>query len=163
MKNKKSQMELLGLAIVIVLIAMGILFIIRFSVLKEPSETKKKYTFSELASNTVSAMLIANSGEECKNINIRDLLIDCAEHFSSNGSIICEDGNKSCFYVREATRSIFNKTLDTWNRNYQLNVSTSSNTVLNSSRGSCLGERKSSLFFFETLEGTLFIRLDVCG
>jgi len=150
------------MAIVIVLISIGVLFILRFSVLKDPSETRKHYTYSELASTTLGAMILANSGEECNNINIRDLLIDCTEYFESNGSIICADGNKSCVYIEGAIRSIFNSTLNEWNRNYRFNASTSTRTIVNMSKGSCLGERRPQIFYFNTNKGMLFIRLDIC-
>ena len=162
MKNKKSQMELLGMAIVIVLVTIGILFILKFNVLKGPSETKKHYTYSELSSTTLSAMILANSGEECNNINIRDLLIDCTEYFESNGSITCRDGNQSCVYVKKAIMSIFNNTLNKWNRNYKFNTSTPIGTIVNVSRGSCLGERRPQIFYFNTNKGMMFIRLDIC-
>lgn len=159
---KKAQMELLGLAIVIVLIALGVMFIVRFNILKEPSKTRQSYTASTLASNTVSALLVSNTVNECANVNIRDLLIDCAENLLEGGSITCSDGDKSCEYVNDTLDYIFNNTLEIWGHEYVFNASTTK-TVAYSSNSNCTGERKSSLFFFETSAGTLFIRLDICG
>lgn len=169
---KRGQMELMGLAMVIVLISIGVLFVVKFNVLKEPADTKKDYSYSEIASNTLSAMLLSTSGDGCKNINIRDLLIDCTDNpYDENnvndiegGSIECNDGTESCFYAEYVINEILEKTLDEWGFNYNLDVSTALDNTLNMSRGDCSGERKSSLFFFETAgQGTMFIRLDVCG
>ncbi|MBI2651527.1 hypothetical protein HYX01_03585, partial [Candidatus Woesearchaeota archaeon] len=46
---KKAQMEIMGLTIVIVIIIIAVLFVIRFAFNKEPIETKKGYSQTELA------------------------------------------------------------------------------------------------------------------
>lgn len=155
--GKKSQMELLGMAIVIVFISMGLLFIVRFSVLKEPEQTKKKYMHSELATNMLSALIQTDSAGECHNVKVRDLLIDCAER----GTIDCY-GQSSCIYVRSVIHDIFTETLGKMKVGYYFNASIRSATV--ASKGTkCTGERKTGLFFFNTDVGNLFVRLDICG
>ena len=46
-KNKKSQAEIIGLVIIVLLIVMGLLFVVKFVVLKEPSDIKEEFVHSE--------------------------------------------------------------------------------------------------------------------
>jgi hypothetical protein len=95
-KNKKSQFEILGLAIVIILITLGILFVIRFVVLKEPSKLRYDYTRTEMASNMLNTLLRTDT--DCKRKSMTELFQDCASY----NRIECEyDGipMNSCEYL----------------------------------------------------------------
>ena len=54
-KSRKSQTEMMGLVIVVILITLALLFVVSFIVLRKPSTLKKEYTQSELAANTLYA------------------------------------------------------------------------------------------------------------
>ena len=49
---KKSQMEIMGLVVIVVLVTVAMLVAVQFIVIREPSELKKAYTHSQLAINT---------------------------------------------------------------------------------------------------------------
>jgi len=160
MTNKKAQMEILGLAVIIILITLVGLFVVRFVILK-PVEIKTSYTMKTLAVDTVTAMLRTNTG--CYGESIKDLLMDCAEH-SPDGSIQC-DGGKSCNYVNNRIEEILNKTLNKWNKNY---IFSASQTDIYFENGNCTkilmkpgGKRESAVQPLPTYP-PMEVRLDVC-
>lgn len=117
MNNKKAQMEIMGLVIIVILIALGLLFAIKFFVFKEPSNVKQKFVYEEQTSNMLSAMLKTNvcKGKE----TIESLLVDCAE----GETIVCNDGKTSCENAIEMIGNIFEKTLEgPWQQDYEFSV-----------------------------------------
>jgi hypothetical protein len=169
-KGRKSQMEILGIAVIVVFLALGIFFVVKFNVFSTPSGTRDVYTQSELSSSVVSA-IISTTTPDCKNANVRQLLIDCAANFYYGGSIICktedDHDNLSCEYVNQTLNHLLNITLDSWSKNYIFNVTTALGTepqvVYSKVGGSCIGSRMASQFFFPTgTGGTLLLKLDVC-
>ena len=61
MHKRKSQMEIMGLAIIILLLTLAMIFVVRFVILKGPSDIKKGFTQTELASNMVNTFLKSTS------------------------------------------------------------------------------------------------------
>ena len=117
MKTKKAQMEIMGLVIIVILVALGMLFAIKFFVFKEPSETKQKFTYEQQTSNMLSAMLKTNvcKGKE----TVESLLIDCVE----GETIICDDSQSSCEKANETIAIIFSDTLEgPWKQDYEFSV-----------------------------------------
>ena len=119
--SKKSQLELLGLAIVIVLILIAIIFIAKFFLLKPPSQIRKDFVKSELAESMVQAMLDTNiEGAGCDYLDYGDLIIDCA---GQDGNIC--NSQPSCGRLKDSLlENLFANTLEHWNVNYQLIVAT---------------------------------------
>jgi len=109
--NKKGQLEVLGLTIVIILITLGILFVIKFVILKEPPELRKSYTRTEIASNTLNAILRTDT--PCRSKSITELYQDCAAAYPS-GSIDCGGGVTSCKYANDTVKLILDGTLKEW-------------------------------------------------
>ena len=103
---KKAQTEIMGLAIVVILIIIGMTFVIRFMLAKEPVDIKAEFTRAEIASNTLNTLLKTVS-KDCNGLSMTELLQDCGQ----SQSIFC-NGQRSCIYVEEATQEIFSKTLD---------------------------------------------------
>jgi len=116
MSKKRGQMEILGLAVIIILITLVGLFVVRFVILK-PAEIKTSYTMKTLAVDTLTAMLRTNT--ECYGESIKDLLMDCAEGYN----IVCF-GENSCIYANKSINQILNKTLNKWNKNYIFRATT---------------------------------------
>ncbi len=111
---KKSQMEIMGLTIVIILMILGMLFVVRFVVLKPKSDIKQSYADTVLAANMKNSLLLFTTG--CHGQKIQDLLADCVS--SSTPAITCPNGQNSCGYALQQIKAIFAQTLDKWNREY---------------------------------------------
>lgn len=167
-QRKKGQMEIMGLMIVVILLIVGVLFAIKFVVLKKPPETRQTFSRTQMASN-LGLALMSSTTEDCRGTAIKDLLIDCAEWPEAGGTISCGDGNKSCVYVNNTVRSILNQTLDTWNTRYYLTVGTSKRLdeqiIYFHNRG-CLADEEqpgeSESFFLPTSRGLLTLKIFVC-
>ncbi|MFH1408912.1 MAG: hypothetical protein ABIH34_03320 [Nanoarchaeota archaeon] len=166
---RKAQIETLGLAFIVVLIALGFLFIYQFTSSDEPDDTRGSFTQGQLANNLVSAMLVTQA-EDCHGQSLRDLMIDCVD----SNTLECGDGTTSCPYVRDAIDTILTKTLDT--RTYIFNVSVAEKTVcwphppteqegclLIKSDKECSGSRRLATYHLRTeYSATMDVELALC-
>ena len=167
-KNKRSQMEIMGLMIVVILLIVGVLFAIKFVVLKKPPETRQTYSRTQMASN-MGIALMSSTTENCRDTAIKNLLIDCAEWPENGGTITCGDGMKSCDYASEAISTILNNTLDTWNVRYYMIADTKKNDIFEdnifhfSNRDCKTGmPGESESFFLPTNRGLLTLKIFMC-
>jgi hypothetical protein len=148
-------MEIMGIALVVVLVSLGLVFYLNISMAKKPSATKKEYMQSELAANFLNS-LVETHAPGCSNIQLSTLFEDCASH-PPDGSIFC-DSKYSCQYLQDETAKILQKSLDSRNIKYQFIVSTDPNLKPTASAGTpvpsttifsvplvgCDGDRKSA-------------------
>lgn len=113
--GKKSQTEIVGLLIIVIILSLALLFVIKAVFLKKPSETTQTYETRKLVSSFVNTLFQTSSG--CTgDTTIQDLLIDCAKNPFSGGSITCsnEQEQDSCTFVNETIAMILQDTIDTW-------------------------------------------------
>lgn len=154
---KRAQMEILGLAIVVVLILVATIFIVRFLVLKSPTEYRTGFVSSELASNTLNTFL-KTSAAECSQLTMTELLQDCAQA----ESITCDNGQSSCSFVNSTAKSILSKTLGIWGMRYEFLAYTDAKLPLIKIGQQCRGEKKSKLFPIPATTTTIYAKLDIC-
>src|SRR3989344_4745603 len=112
--SRKSQMEILGLAIVVVIILVATIFVVRFLALKTPTEYRKGFISAEVASNMLNTLL-KTAAKDCSELTMTELLQDCAQ----GKGIICDNGQDSCQFVESTAQYIFSKTLGKWNMKYE--------------------------------------------
>jgi len=74
--STEAQMEILGLAIVVVLILVATTFVVRFLVLRTPVDYRKGFVSSELASNMLNTFL-KTAAKDCSQLTMTELLQDC--------------------------------------------------------------------------------------
>jgi hypothetical protein len=115
---RKAQLEIMGLAIIVIIIIFGILVSLMFFKPKE-STLKTDVTDSTLASNMLS--MILRTTLDCKDIDLESLLQDCAEGVSNKE--YCGDNDPfdrdPCGKVfKIINESILTKTLDVWKKQY---------------------------------------------
>ncbi|MBI2654697.1 hypothetical protein HYX02_07890 [Candidatus Woesearchaeota archaeon] len=156
--SRKSQMEILGLAIVVVLILVATIFIVRFLVLKTPTDYRKGFISSELASNMLNTFL-KTAARDCSQLTMTELLQDCAQ----GRGIICDNGKDSCKYAEETAKNIFENTLDKWNMKYEFSAYTNINSPLIKLGQQCRAEKRSKLFPIPISTATMYVKLDICG
>ena len=159
-------MEILGLAIVVALILMAAIFVVKFVVLKAPTDYRKGFTGSQLASNILNTFLKTNA-EECKGLTMTELLQDCAQ----SEAVCClncensdsDDDVNSCQYAKLTAIGIFDKTLKVWHNNYEFAAYKDPIRPLISLGTKCAADKKSKLYPIPIQAGTMYIRLDICG
>lgn len=114
-KKRKAQMEMIGIAIVVVLLVIGMAFVFK-ALMKPPTRMHEKFTKEQTAQSILIAIGNADSG--CRNVEMKDLMQDCgngvntAEDFEigRGGSLQC--GTKdSCHYLNSSLKWIFDNTL----------------------------------------------------
>jgi hypothetical protein len=123
---KKAQTEMLGIAIVVILISIGILFIVA-NALKSSTGTEQKREFSEkqLATNILGSIL--QTSTNCQNDRISTLMMDCGKPSvfrdcpddDVGGAHIHYQGDV-CQYLEDIIAAMLNQTMGKWNKKYQL-------------------------------------------
>ena len=159
---KHAQMEIMGLAIIVILLVLGMLFVI--GVIIEPSEDlRASYTYEKIASNSLNSLLKTSSG--CLGLDIRGLLRDCG----GERVVDCKgDGMPdSCETADFIISKIFNETITSLNKKYYFHAGIDipeTKTVLTVKTDECLGERKAAdPFPIRTSAGLMTINFYVCG
>lgn len=104
MKHKKSQTEILGLAVIVVFITIGLLFAIKFMLNKPQESVREEFIHSELASNILGSTIDATTS--CRGQDIADLLRDCAEN--NPGKVQCSEKYSCTFVEQEINNILFN-------------------------------------------------------
>lgn len=105
---RKSQMEILGLVVVILLVLLGLLLYVSLVVLHpSPKPIQEDFTKTQMAQNYINTLLDTTSS--CNKMQISQLAGECENiqmHLGSN--VKCTSNLGPC----EEIRSIANKTLD---------------------------------------------------
>ena len=153
---KKSQMEILGLAIVVVLVLVALAFVVRYG-FKPPANYRPQFVSAELASNMINTFL-KTAAQDCNQLTMTELLQDCAQ----GTGLTCENGQDSCQYVESTADSIFASTLDKWNIKYEFSVYEANTNPFISKGTPCAGEKKSKIFPIPSSTTTIYVKLDIC-
>lgn len=154
---KKAQMEILGLAIVVVILLVAMIFVVRFLVIQPQSDYRKPFVSSEMASNMLNSFL-KTAAPQCSQLTMTELLGDCAQ----SKSIICANGQDSCTYVKSTAAVIFERTLEEWRIKYGFMSYTDKDNPLIVLGEGCTGERRSKLFAIPTSTATVYVYLELC-
>ncbi|MBI4983360.1 hypothetical protein HZC32_01845 [Candidatus Woesearchaeota archaeon] len=131
MSNKKSQMEMIGLVIIVILLTLGMLFMARFALSEEKG--KKIFTDTGLASSTLGALAqttvndpnCVKDYEGKSNPSLeKELLEDCANNYETRLDCNCEyshyccGNTHSCCFLNQTVTLFLNQTLGTWSKHY---------------------------------------------
>ena len=163
LKFKKGQAEMFGLLFIVVLITIALILVAQAEVNKKPSELKKNFEKSEIATNTINT-LIKTRTQGCNELDLGELYTDCARN-PINPRFICDDGSNSCQYAKIVTQEILSKTLDVWKKKYFLNMSNGKDDILilASSDACTWQDRKVEVVPLPLDPGTLTIEMWICG
>ena len=168
LKNR-AQMEILGLAIVIVVILVGAMIYLRLSSAKKDVDYRRPFSSSQAASNMLNTFLDTTS-RDCSKLTMTELLQDCAQ----STAFICGNSGvpqNSCDYAESAANEIFGKTFGKWKTKYEFmactnfdykSVRCTPGSVLIESGIRCLGEKEFKLYPIPVTAGTIYVKLDIC-
>ena len=133
-KNVRGQMEAVGLVVIVILIALGMLFMATFALKSEPQ--KKIFTRKGLAYSTMSALMKTTVSEKAACYSLSqgapkiggDVIEDCAKYRDVDTSIyqcIGPTSGKalhSCDFLAEMIAYTLGTTLGSWNKNYEFHA-----------------------------------------
>lgn len=139
----KGQMEIFGLVIIVILLAMGLLFAIAI-LTKTPTREVQRVKESVQAANFLNTIMSTTS--ECGKRTVRELLQDCAVASKEwVGAALCEDGRNTCETTHSMISTMLKETLGKWGKNYQFYIEgTEAAERITASSGECKGEREGS-------------------
>lgn len=158
--DKRAQMEILGLAIVMLIIFLAMFFMTKILTAKKPSQARQDFVTEQLALNMVSTFF-GTSARECSRLTMTELLQDCAKGVE----IKCEDlaSSDSCKYFELTAKEILDKTLVIWNAKYHFFAYVDESSLLVELGEKCTGEITSSKPQPVPLNpGQVYLRLDIC-
>ncbi|MFH2027594.1 MAG: hypothetical protein ABIJ08_00510 [Nanoarchaeota archaeon] len=163
---RKAQMEMLGLALIVILISVGMLFVIKFAILDQVPDHKQQYTESELASNFISTLLqTTNPG--CRGLRYTELLQDVAEKSPFGPYMMCVPGYDTKTYLITNITAILNRTFDSRKITYNLSLIKNNQFNITPSFGKgCRGSKTQKEFAVPVGASgaeTLFIKMDICS
>ncbi len=150
-------MEIMGLAIIVVLMILGLLFAVRFILFKSPSTYRSEYTTTQLTANMLNTMLNVNT--ECNQVSVSELLQDASR---DSPNIVCGIQNSQDF-ANETISYLLNKTLDPLRRDYYFRASVPDKVVVEAGTSLTNRERERKTHFLQTDVGIMTISLDVYG
>jgi hypothetical protein len=185
--SKKAQSEIIGIAIVMVLIMLGIVFVINFVIMpSDSSNIKVQYDRVQMASNAISSILKTTTS--CNKLTITELLQDCAEkHGDLSSQYLCPansiltgscstDSCHSCEYMNESLNYMFENAINPLMIRYdfyicQLDEFTAGcmdNTIMTSinhmsCQGSNVTAKDSKQTPIPTNVGNRIAKMDICG
>ena len=149
-------MEIMGLAIIIILVILAILFSLQF--IKNDTSAARSIPDS-LAANMFVNTYLETTIPDCKNIRLKELIKDCSQGSSNT----CPDGMTACQKAKKASTEITNTYFGIIKRNYNLIIKASPEASTLSQQN-CKGERESSKpFIIPARAGTIInVRLEIC-
>ncbi len=112
-KSRKSQTEIMGLMIIVIILSLAMLFVFKVVFLKKTTDVGQTYEQSKTVEAFVNTLFQTSSG--CTtDTTIQDLLVDCAKNPFSHGTITCTDGRSSCEFANQTIALILQQTVDQW-------------------------------------------------
>lgn len=176
-KNRRAQFEIMGLAVIVILVTLGMLFAL--STLSEP-DTNLQQIFEQkrLATDFLKASLdTQTSPSQCAKATLRELYQDCA----TTRTIKCIKDNgaevNSCIFLKETYAMLFQNTLERYRQRYLFKVEgacvgesaqqlcgiTQGNIGTPGAPQPCPGEREIATQPLPTRQGTITLTLEICG
>lgn len=163
MRKKKSQMEMMGIAIIVVIISLVMIFVVNYMSHRKPTEYRKEYASAELTTNIVKTLL-STTAADCRALTFNELFQDCVESGGVIGRIKCDDDiTDSCTYVKDKTNRILNQTLGKWDITHEFIVTLSDQEKIKINE--CPGKptsRKTKPYPIQTNLGTMNLLLYIC-
>ncbi|MBI4146504.1 hypothetical protein HY489_04155 [Candidatus Woesearchaeota archaeon] len=143
----RGQMEIFGLVVIVILVALGLLFAV-VVLTKKPAQQSQRVKESIQAANFLNTLL-GTTVENCNRRTMRELVQDCALASVGSGEwlgdSLCEDGVSTCKKLNSTTALLLDATLGEWGKRYNFFMAGSDAIELVQIRnGDCKGEREGS-------------------
>jgi len=159
-KNKKGQIETMGLLVIVILISLILFFALSFS-LKNPKTgqlQQQEFKQNQAVSTFGSTMLETTSS--CNGWTIKELIEDCAFLKEIN----CDE-QSSCVVADKSMKDLLDLTLNKWGYEYNLTVYTNDKKIVLSTATGCEGTMTSQQVRnpFATNSGSMLMIIKTCS
>ncbi len=159
--TKKSQVEIVGLLIIVVLFVMMMFIVVAFKSRATPRSIHKSFSYDQLTSSFIVSLLKTHS--ECtNNVNFIEVIQDCALY----KRLDC-NGDDSCTYLNNSFKIILNNTLDKFGFKYHFDIASQRFSAYNNFTfdNNCSGNIAGSSFQpirLWPLSETLLVEISIC-
>lgn len=170
-RDRSGQGEILGLAVVVILVMVGFMLAVRLGGIGEDSPMKQAVIDRQTASAMINVMLHTNL--DCKDITLAEVIQDCANPQSAFEYCEPSPGSPKRLACEEAeyvTGTIVERTLREWGRGYLLRVYTGSGEDLEiqfehsyMGCGKGLSDAEKERFPMPTKSGSIYLELTICA
>jgi len=155
-------MEMMGLAVIVILLALGMFFILRFTILQDPSIATQTFQQRQIASTFVSTLLSSNAG--CSgSTTFAKLIEDIPDEQLS--LLNCGNGELLSTYYQNEVDYILNQTLSTWGYAYNLTVlfpSSANKDPISVSQNCPTLQEETKIFPILSDYGTIRVLMKIC-
>lgn len=154
--SKRSQMEILGLAVIVLLVSVALLFFITSSLKSKPSKQKETFENKMISTQTINVLLKTSSGEECGYAEMSKVIINMFEDDS-----LCKGGSRE--YAENKVKEIFDKTLKYWEKDYEFKIYSEHSDIsmeLSSKTGETISV-EASTYTLPTTSDTIIVSLAI--
>ncbi len=111
-------MEIMGLAVIVILLSLGLFFITRFSITNPSQNQAQSFQQKQLAASFINTLL--STSANCTGpASFTDLIVEMADPESS--LLTCPDGGLYQHF-NTTVMPLLSQTLDRWNYKYQLDI-----------------------------------------
>jgi hypothetical protein len=159
---KKAQMEIFGLAVVVILVFIGMIMLLNVY-MKTPTvyEQKEQYGDQTLAQNLLDMLFGLNT--TCS-LGFGDLIKDCYLYSGKPDQIYMCEGIDSCTYISGVLNNSLNRTFVQWNKPFMMNVYGDKGPVYQYATYQCDESVRSEMEIplYPELSGTMTAAIDVC-
>lgn len=170
MKATRSQLEIMGLVIIVILISIGLLFAVQFAVLNQSNDDNANvFTQERLADSMIDSLL--RSTTNCNGLSLNDVIKECRL-----GGYTCNNGQDACTYSRKYINESLQNTINKWGKNYNLTAKIGSSSGSGSrfdsenvfdpiSKRGCPREKQSATYPIPTqgIGSDIVVKLDICS
>lgn len=115
--RKNGQIEIMGLLLIIVLFAFGILLALYFVLSPSDTSVSQQVKESIIAGNTITSM--RKTTTTCFERTVEELLEDCAR---TGGALQCPSGASTCNVAETVITEILDLTFDELQRDYYFTI-----------------------------------------
>ncbi|MBI4438777.1 hypothetical protein HY640_02505 [Candidatus Woesearchaeota archaeon] len=157
--SRKSQIEIMGLAIAIVLVIAGLLFAMKY--LTKPPEDKTSASDRQIATAFLNTLLSDKlTVSDCKGLELKELFQDCAANTNT-----CSAGKTYCDKAKEVTGQILTNTLEKRGETYEFKIQVGTRPPESvRAKGCAAGSDKVQISYpLPTKQETVMLTLAMCN
>ncbi len=153
---KKSQIEIMGLIVIIILVVIGFFIYIVLSLNSDNNEPKQEFENDQLAQNFVTSLVKTDTACE---YSVAELVKNCR----LGKNISCSQPN-ACIYLNSTVQQILEKTLNIWGYAYLLEIQANDLIYTNKecSENSNKGTQGFELISLYPQAADVLVTLDIC-